>query len=375
MENLAQLLSEFPLIKIAQQSDNHKILDFYQNVSMKEGRDKIIYEREPDYFAFLKERGQNNLVFVINDQNEIHGICAISFRTTILNGKSITVGYVGDLRIKSSKKYSYYWRKFANQFFKYSYNFSETGFCDLFYTALINTNSYSNNNFLKKGLGEIEFKEISSYHMLNYIGKTISTSFKKNLSFQFAKKSDVPIIEQFLADNIKNYQIPYEEMEYQRRLNGWHNFEISNYILIFYQKNLVAVTSVWDPYETKKIKFINGSKFENSLFKIINMSTFYKLPLNNERLKILYLNQIIFKTNFKAPLNLIRELCRFIKKERYTSSYNFISYCDFAHYNFHQGIFPDISVKIKMAIFEMKHKDRASFFTENKNICFEMALV
>lgn len=378
MKNLEELLAQFPLIKIANECDNKKILEFYQTIAMTEGEDDIIYERSPNYFSFLEYRSSKSIVFIINEGNEIQGICAISFRQTIQNNIAKVIGYVGDLRIKSSKKYTFYWRKFANLFFEFSHNFPETDFCDFYYTALIDTNKYSTRNFLNKGLGEIEFKKITTYHMINYLfpvkirPKTIS-----KLKILRATKEDISVVKDFISLNTADQFIAYQEDEILRRLRNWKDFNTKNILIIKdHNESIVAITSIWDPASVKRIRFFNNSKIKNCLYNFISKITPLNLPSSNSILKILYLNQIIIKKDFNPPKNFLRQILKHVHYyEMKNQDYNFISYCDFSNNNFHKGLNFDIFLKIKMGIYEMKHTSRPSPEITSDEIAFEMSLV
>lgn len=378
MKNLKELLGHFPLIHIATNDDNALILDFYQKIAMKEGNDDIIYERTPNYFSFLKERSDNFLVFIIKEMGTIYGICSISFRDTYLEESKIVIGYIGDLRVHTSKKNTLYWRRFADLFFKFSYNFEETYYCDHYQTALIDSNNFSTRNFLAKGLGEINFKKIASYHMVNYLSPIIPLFFsKEKYTVENASNTDSEIVNNFVKYNANYYDFKYSDDEFLRRIKNWNNFKISDILIVRDKnKNIIAITSLWDPSKTKRIRYHNNSKSLQFLYKYISLFTNLNLPQTKSILNILYLNQFYFHKDFIPPKDFLKNIMRLVYKQRENiKKYNFISYCDFEVNNFHHKLFPDIFLKIPMGLYELRHKSRPEISLKNQSITFEMALV
>ena len=110
--DLANFLDKFEYVRLANQSDNQNILNFYSSLDMKNSSNEVCYDRSPDFFKYLKHSSLNYYVFLLLNKNEqICGVGTILLRSCYINGIEKTICYLGDLRV-SSLKMTVLWRRF-----------------------------------------------------------------------------------------------------------------------------------------------------------------------------------------------------------------------------------------------------------------------
>ncbi len=371
MQNLQNILDAHPFIKLASEKDNDQILCFFEKIAISDKSADIIYERTPDYFAFLKERSEEFLVFIISINSDINGIASFNFRQAFVNQSIQTVGYIGDLRIKSNFKATRAWRNFAEDFLKNSHKLQETNHCDCFYTALMNSNKISTINFLTKGIKNIEFKAIQDYKMINFIAKTLPVFS----NYKIKKVSINDEINEIIKDSQKKRQFGYNFEEPQRRLKTWNNFTKDNFLAIYDNDEIVAVASFWDPKFSKRIVRKGISPYIDFLYKALNMLPMFNLPIGESPISIKYLNQIDFKEENLTKHNkkkILKQILHYLSQHQ---EQNIIAYCDFENLSLHQGLSPDIYLTMDMCFYEVRHTERPSVIDSQDNVSFEMSLV
>lgn len=369
MTSLKETLSLFPEITLASKADNTNILKFFHSQGMSEGSSSIIYERGPDFFKFLDQRSDNYLVFIIKDKNTIKGLCSISYRKGYYNHIEETIGYLGDLRIQSSLKYTRLWRKFANIFFFESHLYKETNYCLHYYTVLMDTNNQSQNNFTKNSLGQIKFTPLANYKMLNYLGK-------------FSIKPKSIIVENCHFDEFSNFYSNDQKQRYfghssdeiKRRYATWDNFDDKNLLCVKEKGEIIATGTFWNPKLSKTIKLKNIPLYIKYIYSGLSALTHLNLPKENKTLEIIYLNQLSFNSRLshqkkseilKAFINHIEKLYKF----------NMISYCDFEIDNLSIGVKCDIHQTMNMKYYYVHHESRIIASSLEESPGFEMALV
>ena len=246
--NLSELLKNFPNVRLADLSDNQKILDFYQQTKMVNKESSVIYKRGDNFFSFLKERSFSSLVFVIeNDQKKIYGIGVVSFRSAFMYEQKTIVGYLGDLRVIFNKKLIREWRAFYATLIHSSPLMPETYYCKNFHTVLIEDNQQAKNNLVKSNIENLQYKLQSHYQMYNIIGKV--SLFKKNSKYQIilGTSQDKDLIIQFLnSDDKKRIFGRNWNEELDHRLTNWNEFDLTHFLLIKDPLGKLVVKAVFE---------------------------------------------------------------------------------------------------------------------------------
>ena len=103
--------------KVAEKSDNQKILDLYNSLSMEGGVFSIRFVKDPDYFKFCNYEGPDHYVLIaVNDDGVAEGMVTFNNRPGYLNGKTVNVCHISDLRIirKKDRKAKFSWTDLGN---------------------------------------------------------------------------------------------------------------------------------------------------------------------------------------------------------------------------------------------------------------------
>ncbi|MBC7427549.1 MAG: hypothetical protein H7336_02985, partial [Bacteriovorax sp.] len=128
---LTDFFSNYPHITPALEKDNQDIVDFYHKQAFNFAESDIIYTRGNNFFSFLKERSDSFLVIIMRDDKGImQGMGVLSFRPGYIDGRAVTVGYLGDLRIKMNRKLVREWRLMYANLMKLSSAMKETHYCN-----------------------------------------------------------------------------------------------------------------------------------------------------------------------------------------------------------------------------------------------------
>jgi hypothetical protein len=329
--NIEKFLESYPHIRLASTNDNQMILDFYHESNMDTDHSKIVYKRGNDFFAFLNERSDHSLTFLLLDENEkLWGIGVASFRKGYINGQLTTVGYLGDLRVKLNRKLIREWRQMYADFIKFSPQIPEVNYCQHFQTVLINSNKASKNNLAETKIPHLHYERQAVYSMLNIFGYLHAPWRNKVYTIKRASEKDLKaIIELYNQDNNRPFAHDWTN-EINHRLKSWSHFKIDNYVLVYQDNKLVATTCSWNAKKNKQIIISKIPLMLKLLSPILSHLPFVKikpLPVENEPLDILYLNRFAFSSELrqKDKKSILAETIQFF----FESPENLIAYADF----------------------------------------------
>lgn len=381
---LKDLLKDFPHISLASEAENEEILEYYHQTALAAKESTIIYKREHDFFAFLKERSSKYLVFILRDDaKKIQGVAVASFRPGHINGQKQMIGYLGDLRVSLNRKLIREWRGFYGLFIEKSPSLEETGHCRYFQTALMSTNAYSKSNLADTKIPHLHYKELCRYQMINIIGKI--GSFQSRYKISFALASEVEEIKILLQNDHQKRMFGHDwSLEFNRRLDTWKNFSLNNWITVRdSQGSLVATTCLWNPIDTKQIivpRIPLVFKIIASIAKLIPKIYLKNLPLPGRPIDILYINQISFAPSLRKGEE--SHIFRAIIEHAFNLNFNMLAYCDFEREGLTQGMRGLITQKNQMGFFTVHYKDTEGHLRDELMLdesmlspSFDMALV
>lgn len=381
---LNDFFANYPHITIANAADNKDILDFYHQRSLTSSKSEIIYERGEDFFAFLKERSHSSLVIIMRDyQGMMQGMGVLSFRPGYIHGKPVTVGYLGDLRVKLNRKLIREWRLMYASLMRLSPMMKETFYCSHYQTVLIDENIESQNNLAETKIDNLHYHRLARYKMVNIIGRVNLISYSHHI--RMATSADRDLIFNFLKSKICRSLFAHDwTQEFARRLETWPNFDLGQYVLVFDQKgNLLAVTSLWNPGKSKQIKLTKISttlKCLHKLLKIVPLVEVKKLPKENTAIDIMYLNQITFDDGLSTSEK--KEITNEIVHFSFKQDFHMLAYADFENENYLEDSKTLFTQKMPMALYSVHFKEDAgeivtplSWMGEDATPTFDMSLV
>ncbi len=374
--NLQSLLEKYPHVQVASEEDNRIILEYYHGSPLSKGKDSLQYLRGNDFFAFLKERSNDYIVFLLKDDNEkIQGVAIVSYREGYINGEKTTIGYVGDLRISLNRKLIKEWRGMLTEFFQNTHKMSDTFHCKYYYTAFIHSNIYSKINLINTKIKNVKFKELASYNMYNIIGafQLPKLSTNEEFAIEWGSSSTKEMIVDFLNSKHKNLQFGHNQsIEIERKIQSLDNFTVENFIIIKSNNVIKSINYVWDPVSTKQVvlscipSIFNFIHYLSKLIPFLNMRS---LPIKEKPFNILYLSQFTWcPTLSEAEKEQVFKLsCHFLfKQEKFF--FNVLAFADFTKYSLCRKMKGFIYQKIPMGMYTVHS------ISDNNEIAFPVSL-
>lgn len=382
---LEAILKDFPNIRLAKQADNEALLEFYAKSQLTTSKQNIVYKRGNDFFAFMKEKSKDYLVFILfDDSNKIQGLATVNYRPGFIDGVETIVGYLGDLRVNLQRKLIRQWRKMYTLFISHSPELPETHYCRHYLTALISENFFSRNNLANNRIERVKYKLVERYHMINILGGPLLQTTKSPFHIAPVKKSDWQKAQRLFYEDHRSRQFGLkfpEELNY--RLKRWEGFMKNNIFGVYRNEKLIAAFLFWGPSRSKQIEvnFIpNIFQFLNYFFKIIPLYKVLPLPKPSSPLKIKYLHQISFEKNLSIcdKKVIFPEIIKFLL--RTNSNLNIIAYCDYQRENYSSLLRSFITYKKPMALYsvhdgEDEENIRDPLALGERTTAFDMSLV
>lgn len=380
-------LKDFPHISIASEENNQEILDFYHQNPMSSSKSQIHYLRGDNFFSFLKERSHHFLVLILrDDQKQIQGLGVISFRPGYINNKLITVGYLGDLRVRLNRKLIREYRSMYAALIKASPNMPETHFCKFYQTVLIDSNQESQNNLSSNKIPNLYYDRLRAYKMINIWGR-IQWPRLYQLFFTIKKATldDRESILKFLESETNKSNFNHDwNSELDQRLKYWNSFDYSNILLVHNAQNeLCALTMTWNPIKTKQVTISKVSpliKLAHALIKNLPFFEVKNLPRENEAIDILYLHQFTFKKELtgKQQKMIVHEIINSCFK----LNFKLLAYADFANEKYLENTFTYLNNTLSMALYSVHFKNPEEgvlnpidSIKDKESLGFDMSLV
>lgn len=382
---LEDLFKDTPHIRLANPSDNKKILEFYHQTEMKGENTSIKYGRGDDFFLFLKERTKDNLIFTLwDDDQNLEGVAVVSYRPGFINGEKVIIGYLGDLRVNLNRKLIREWRHMFSLFIKYSASLSETFYCRYYQTVIIDNNLKAKRNLVETKIQNLKYQPMMNYKMINIIGR-IKLPYLSKYKIVPAKMEELKLIISFLNkyDSKRNFGRDWE-IELPYRLNNWKNFSIDQVLTIQDQNNnIVGVTSFWNPIQTKQVittKIPVFFKFLVPLLNLFPLIDLKPLPIAGKPIDILYLNQFVFSDSLTLDdeNNIVHQTIDYL----FSQKFSMLAFCSFECKKYLNFDWKYIKHQIPMTMYSVHYHNpetkeiRDPLFINSKNDPgFEMALV
>lgn len=385
---LNQLLSDFPHIDLAIEAENEELLAYYHQTELAAKESAVIYQRGKNFFDFLRERSETFFVFTLRDDSgKLQGVAVASFRPGYIHGELQTIGYLGDLRVSLNRKLIREWRKFYATLLEKSPFLSETGHCRYFQTALMSTNAYSKNNLAETKIPHLYYKELARYQMINIIGKFGRTTSPYQV--RGAVPADVEEMKTLMAADHSQRLFGHDwNVEFERRCRSWKNFSLDNWVVVRNDKGvLLAVTSLWNPIESKQIIVPNIPFFFkgiDTVAKFVPGLELKPLPEAGKPIEILYINQLSFKNGLdrNEQQKILRAVIEFAFKMPLPKPFNMLAYCDFEREGLTRDMKGLMTQKNQMGFYSVHYKDaeeaiRDVLVINDKMLspAFDMALV
>ena len=330
--------------KVADKSDNQKILDLYNSLSMEGGVFSIRFVKDPDYFKFCNYEGPDHyIVIAVNDDGVAEGMANFNIRLSYLNGKKVNVCHISDLRLKRKKdrKANWSWTDLGNAIVSRPNEIDEMKGCNHFIGSYVGANKYAVSAI--RDTSPWGISAISDYEMVSILGKMPQNDLEVNpspesdlkISISQAKESDIPQLKKYLdAQNREKafgYIYDVENGELERRFKVWDNFSISSFYLARGTSGeILGCFATWSP--TKGRRIIVDKFPEDMVLMAKEMGLFKKkVPQEGAELEILYITNL--EMNYKQTTDqkrfIFNELLKALYESGKVDDYHVLAFCDY----------------------------------------------
>ena len=379
----ADFLKDYPEVKVANEQDSDRILEFFDKTSMKGDGLVLRYERKPDFFKFLKYSSPKFIVFYAEKEGEIMGVGTILFRPGKINGKDTHVGYLGDLRVKFDKRLALLWRKFYGDLLAHMHLFDDFDNCNYLLTAIIDENKRAVKALVNNPKLSYDYLKKSSYEMVNILMKVplLGSKIRKDIDISRGSVSNQEKLRLFLeAENKnKNFGFCFNEFhnELDYRLKHWDDFGMDNFIIIEKEGQIIGCTALWSPSKAKKIiveQIPTNQKFLLNLLSIVT-----KVPKEKQELSVLYLTFLTLSEKLTQELReeVFHDLIAYIYKNKLNKEYHLLAYTEYPNqFPLKKGLSGFIHFETPMTLYQVLDKDCLEFdLNSGFPPGFEMSLV
>ena len=269
--SINDLLSEYSQIRLATESDNEEILKFCSEINMSTSSMSLRYERSPDYFAFLKEQTSRYFVFVfLNKDDSIGGVCSVVLKQQYIDGELCRLAYLCDLRTSPSlyRLARVQWRNCYAKVVAGLRDIIEFEECKYFYSAVFSDNQIAQEALVKRNRHYV-YRELGSYHAVSVIFKKfwqkketksdrfVTENISENNENELRLFLNTEMKQQTLGEHIEAEKNEYDELA--RRLKGWHNFSLNDFIVVREKRSrkIVATLAPWLQADARRMVVTN----------------------------------------------------------------------------------------------------------------------
>ncbi len=166
---LLNVLDSFPLARLAGRDDGGKLAAFMNEHSMQAGLLDLTFTRGMNYFSLLDLQGHRSISIYIEVSGKVMALGSLTIRHSFMRKKKCVVGYFQDLRISSDAPISVRLMIYncMTEVVRLSPHLIDTENCNLFYTAILSSNSAAK-AALSRSKFVLEYTKLFSYRALAF---------------------------------------------------------------------------------------------------------------------------------------------------------------------------------------------------------------
>jgi|TARA_B110001454_G_C12720688_1_gene434558 hypothetical protein len=379
----SDFLKNYPEVKVANEKDSDRILDFFDKTSMKGDGLVISYERKPDFFKFLKYSSPKFIVFYAEKDDEIMCVATIIFRPGKVNGKNTHVGYLGDLRVTFDKRLALLWRRFYGDLLAHMNTFDDFYNCNYLLTAIIDENKRAVKALVNNPKLSCDYIKKSSYEMVNILMKIpfLGSKIRKDIIISRGTNENKESLRLFLeAENEhKNFGFCFNDFhnELEYRLENWDDLSMDNFIIIESKGEIIATTALWSPSKAKKIIVEQIPSNQKFLLNLLSVVT--KVPKEKQELSVLYLTFLTLSEKLTQEMReeVFHDLVAYIYKNKLSKDYHLLAYTEYPNqFPLKKGLNGFIHFETPMTLYQVLDKNFLEFDLDSGfPPGFEMSLV
>jgi len=382
---LADFVSRVPMVRLATEADNARILDFFERAPMQTTGFAVQYRRRPDFFRLPRYQGDRAFVLLSDDGNGgVRGVGTLSLRPGWIDGRPTTVGYLGDLRVKLDRALSARWRSLFGELIARAGEIEELADCTHWFTTVLDDNRLARRALASSRRGLPRLAHIASFTMRNLLLR-LPRLLRRQSRWHVATAGpgDRALLGAFFEDENRRLHFGFRG-EFERRLGCWHGLSIADFVYAADDRGVVACVAPWSPAPVKQTVV---SRLPLALRALGRVSSWLpskpiRLPEPGEPLRTPYLTHLVFaerlggearRSVFRAMLDHLFD--RWQQPEK--PDWHCVALCDFAAWGLGAALRGFVQQTVPISVYSVLSP--ASGPTEARALAgppaFEMAMV
>lgn len=202
--NIADLLALFPRIRKVDPSQQEALFRIIDQAPLSSEALQISFERQPDFFHFVKAQGEvGHAFYFVNQDDSPQGFAVSTFRQMKWKNQSLCLGYTSDLRTtpKLDRVARMAWRNFYATAIEKAYEIEEFQKCSGFYTAVWNDNNVAQKALVqKKRAGDFSYQATTQYQSHALWGR-LRPLFKPKARIRKIQENEIPQLLEILCES------------------------------------------------------------------------------------------------------------------------------------------------------------------------------
>jgi len=278
-------------IRIATREDNQALLELSRQSPMA-AKLVVNNDRTPDYFYIDELLGDKPVVFVAEKNQRIVGTIAIVFRSVRYQGETLSIAYIGGIKIENPSENSL----LTFRLMKYTMDYLMETPVKFGFILVIGANQ-AMEALLSGRAGIPEFDMVGRYRVKNIFPLPFVKPGQRYI-IRSAETADLPELAALYRESYRNYELtPDWSAEYLKSLYTQKDYLLENTILAFEDNALVAGISLW-----------NQSRFKNTvvshyggIFAFLKtiMAPLKLVPKEGQPLSELAIRHLVYKDTYR----------------------------------------------------------------------------
>lgn len=380
--DLKPIISFDPHLDIFESSrDELEIQSLMKKSPMNVGGISLLYDRSPHFQSLLRLQSSQFATFLgRNLQKKIMGVSSVSWRPCWLNGKKVSVGYLGDFRTDLSRRSALLWRKSYGQILENLINLEP----QYFLTAILKKNKEAIHSLVdSKRDKNFHYDFLEEVSMVNVYGRVpfYKVVSKDSLKVVPAQPEDLRPLKEFLNrhESKKIFGAIFDgsdQDDWNYREKNWPGFSLEKFLLIkdVHQK-IIAACLPWDPSSAKRMTVIRAPSAFTTILKLLKLCG-VQAPQVGQSLKIIYLTHFNFesgdRSESRSGADIMAAFLDYSLKN--FRSAHMISWAD--HHIFEKPLKGFIEQRTPVLLYSVRTSDMTPLPRQpGQRISFEMSLV
>ena len=233
------------------------------------------FERAPNFFALPAAHSPQHSTWLVTRGDRIVSIASIVVRPAYVDKKVTAVAYVGDLRQRRDRRAASIWRAAAPAVLEsIRREFAPV----LVYFSLLRDNRLARSSVLGSALGRrLGMQHLCGYSTVSVVGMLPwRNRRRRRFEIRRACRDDSEALRAFVDARSRDLQLApvFDRETWQRRLTGWPDFGIDNFLLaVDRQGAVVGCAAPWDCSAINRIVIDSLPRGAEMLRRVLNAAS------------------------------------------------------------------------------------------------------